>query len=224
MTAKRQQLAQAIGRLKTAEAERERVEEALGRLTDQFFEDLQPQLRLTMDWLAEARRGRPGALVAMALGDAAPPGLAIADAEAKVAAAEKTVAENREARKLLEAEAERRRVALALAQADLDDAITAVVAASPEVEALRTEFEATRQHLSHIIGALKAAGQRSQWPIALDAEAFAPNSEWAMALAALRTDAGAQLPGLPPVVAKDAAPTLLGKQNGQARARALADL
>lgn len=90
--------------------------------------------------------------------------------------------------------AERARSAVAIARQDLDHAIAAVIAASPELAGLRAAYETTRQHLSALTGALRAAGHPPPLGIMrMDETAFA-NSEWEIAVRGLHEDPDTPLP------------------------------
>jgi hypothetical protein len=102
-------------------------------------------------------------------------------------------------------------VALAAVHA-LDDAVKGVVGADPARAALVAEFDRCARPALRLAMALKTAGIT---PAAVDAHgqrmavtyvpvpigapsAFAPDPTWVAALAALREDADALFPGLPP--------------------------
>jgi hypothetical protein len=198
MIPEREALASAIERHRDAAAEHERTEAAFHQLEDRFFVVLQPALRAALDQLHETKRLHPQRLVASALGEPPPDdgGLSVYAAEKALSEAERAVDDAREARKLIAQEAEAKRATEAIARQAVDRCVTEVLAASPEVEALRDEYVVLRQRFSAVIGALRAAGVHGLWPLALDETAFA-NSEWEAALRLLREDADASLPPLP---------------------------
>jgi hypothetical protein len=121
-------------------------------------------------------------------------------------------------RSLLAEEAER----AAAARRDLDNAVSVVVSSDPAKLAAVADFFRAGRHLLHLARILKTLGINARGVEALDfglvlrigdvvrpgsggdASLYTPDPEWAAALAALREDAAAELPGLPAAEDADA--------------------
>jgi hypothetical protein len=196
-TAERQRLADAVGRHRNAVEALDRVTAALGRLEREYYDETVPAAVAAKAALEEARQAAPAALVSRYLGDGDPGDApSVTEAERRLAEAEREIAEARTARGMLADEAQRAQAAVDLARMALDGAIKAVVSASPELSALRAEFERARKRMSVLIGALAGAGVTTS-RVAWTDDAFVPPAEWTAAVAALRDDPDAVLPGLP---------------------------
>jgi predicted transcriptional regulator len=178
------------------------------RLNEQIFTELQPQVRRLMDELASAKDAAPALLVSQALGEPSTPGPTVAEAEAALAEAERTLANARAARSQLGQEVERRAVLVSHAERGLDDAHRAVVETSPELAELKARHLALTLMVWRTIGAMAAAGFPVSMPVGVGLltalrDAGAPVSApphdraWVAALAALRTDPDTTLPSLP---------------------------
>jgi hypothetical protein len=215
----RQRLAEAIDRLAAATTRAERVAEAGRRASRELFDEALPAESAAAEALAEARQRRPQAIVDRLLG-AVPSGApTLTEAEAALRRAEERVAETREARSLLEVEASRASDALHAEQRNLGNAVAAVVEADPARDAALIEFKMVANRALRLAMALKTAGLElrdvdghglrlgvADVPTPLgSSSAFRPDSAWQSALAALRKDPDAPLPGLPePVPPPDA--------------------
>lgn len=206
----RQRLAAAIRRHADAVAALGRIGEAQERLEAEFFDVLVPAVPAARAALEDARVAAPAALVDRLLGDAPGAGPSLAEAEAALAEAEKKLADGREARSLLAEEAARAETAVNSAQFAVGNAIRDAVASDPSLAALRAEFtRSARRALrclqalftaGHKIGAIEAHGLRfaiGEAAAAIGQKTFFHDSEWTAALAALRDDPDAALPGLP---------------------------
>jgi hypothetical protein len=203
-------LGAAIQRHAEASAWRDHVAEAQRRLDDDYFDRRQPAVAAAEKALVEAQERAPEALVALALGEAVPDAPSVAEAEAALAEAERKLVECRAARTLLDEEAPRAQVSVDQGRFAVDVAVAAAVAADPARAALREEFvRAARRALrcamslrssGLVMGGAEAHGLRfiiTDAAAPVGARAFWPDAGWIVALAALRDDADAPLPGLP---------------------------
>jgi hypothetical protein len=212
----RQRLAEAISCHAEAAERLRRVEEAQRRLHDEFFDRLLPAESEAREALAAAKEGEPARLVAEALGDGGAACLSVADAEISLSKAERKVSEVRRARSLLDVEAADRGQAVEAARHRLDEAVRDAVAAAPEKAALAAEYYAGAKRTLQLARALKTIAVEIRVkahglqvivendPMGMhDASLGRPDSAWAAAVAALRGDPDAPLPGLPPELEPD---------------------
>jgi len=152
--------------------------------------------------LAEARDAAPAELIAHLVGDAATP-RAVEDAEAALAAAIADDVQVHRNQAALQDELRRAETAAQMAKSFRDEALNAVVAASPAVTALLAEHAATRDRLDEltlilddVIGpvrlpnlwAARVIPDRTATSLAVSA------APWRTAIAALATDPDAALP------------------------------
>jgi hypothetical protein len=207
----RQRLADAIERHTAALQNHDRVTEAERKLTDEYFDVLLPAVTEAEERLAEARERAPEALVAAALGEPAPEGPSVAEAEAALAEAGRRAAECRAARALLAAETQRAEAAVNGARFGLDTALPRAVSADLARAALLAEFRRAARRALRIaraiqtsglrLGGIEAHGMRAdigEAVVAVGQRAFRDDPEWLAAIANLRQDPDAALPGLPP--------------------------
>jgi hypothetical protein len=197
----RQRLAEAIGRFHEGADDLDRIERAIAKITDDRIAD-RVAVGRAREGLKVARASQSSILVARALGEMydQPD---IATAEATLTACEAKLEDGRAALKTLEHERERVRSALGLVEMTLRRCVADAVAADPALAALRAEFERCRLRLSVLIGALLGAGVTTS-RVAWEDSAFIPAADWVNALVALRSDADARLPGIPPEDGPDA--------------------
>lgn len=209
----RARLAECIAAHADAVARLERINEALGRLNDAFFGELQPMVRKAMDRLAEAKLNEPQRFVDEFLGEAQAGGApSLADAEKALREAESAVEHARQARKLLAEEAVRAERSVAFAESRLNEAVDA--AACAESAALLPHFAKCLQQLAEAAAPLlslpstvmppNVSGWHSGGGVNIRIECDKPDPAVAAWLAALREDTDTVLPGLPPPEPSDA--------------------
>lgn len=203
----RANLAHAISRFNDAEAYLGKVEDTISRKSDAIF-DLIRAIEKAEEAAADARRSEPRRLVAALLDDGggSPPGdvPSLATAEALVAKLNSEAAGVRRDRDLLTPEKQRAETTLAIARAARNDAVQAVVRADGKLTEIQDEYDAARMKVASLAAALgvvslslprdfrgKAILDR---PLPQTDASFA--EQWKQAIAALETDANAQLPRL----------------------------
>jgi hypothetical protein len=211
----RQKLAEAIQRHAAAEDRVQRVTSAQDRLSRQLFDVFLPAVAEAETALAQAREQAPRMLVTSLLDDRPPTRSTVADAELELRRAEEAVAEARQASQLLTAEAHEANLGLQGARDRLDAAVRAAVSADPARDTLVAEFNRSCRRTLQLAWALTTAGVIIRDISADDLGTFlhignlaqsgpvgsvsASRSDpiWAAAIARLRVDPDAELPGLP---------------------------
>jgi hypothetical protein len=195
-SAERERLAETIKQLRGIEAQLSRLHEARERLG---IRDKEFSLRAARQDLEEAKQRAPEILIARAMGEPFDPVQTVGHAEGLVEDAQRGLVEAVAADRLLADEIavlEGRRV---VAQLGRNDAITAVLHASPELAALRDRIEQTRQQLYAFSWICSAIGQqrlpRGLWDGVLWGSNGGHGEPWKAALMALEHDADAELPG-----------------------------
>jgi hypothetical protein len=218
----RQQLAAAISRRREAEERLRRVEEADQRALDQRIDLNQRLLPAAEEALKDARAEAPRVLVAALLADEEPGPSAVDIALEEVARLERRLAEAEEASRLLDTELRQAREVVwhPDAHAPLNNAVNAALAGEPVVAALRARRERHYRCGLRDDRILKTLGLDDRYefhdaetglrlrtddiPLPIGASsAFVPDESFKAALARLRIDADAPLPGLPDDAADD---------------------
>lgn len=209
-SAERQRLAEAIEGYREATTDLDRARQAEEKLFDEILATRE-EIDAAAKALDEAIAARPQALVSATLGEPAAEGPSASDCEKRLAGLRKKLAEKREARRLVEAEAARVTDAVRMAATALDAATSSAIAADPSVAALKAEFITSACRMLRLaqvlrtagvsMGAIEAHGLRT-WigdaAAPVGERAFFDDPTWLAAIAALREDADALLPGLPP--------------------------
>jgi hypothetical protein len=218
----RQRLADAIERHAEATTQAERVAQVQRRMHDEFFSRRLPDQQAAEEALAEAREREPRRLVDAVLGVTADPTLAtVAEAEAALAVAQQAVGDARRASPLLDEEARRAEFDVSEAARRLGQAFDEVVRSDESRSAQLGELNRLIDRALDVArglrtGGLTALGGRKhglvlrieEEPAPLGtAVLFKPDPAWLSALAALRRDPDAALPGLPDPEPPDAGDT-----------------
>jgi hypothetical protein len=220
----RQRLADAQAVFAAAEGRVQRAGAAQDRLSRKLIDALLPAVEEAEERLQAAREQAPRALVANLLADEPPVRSVVADAESELRRTEEAVAEARQARELLTAEAHEANLELQGARDRLDAAVRAAVRADPARDTLAVEFNRSCMRTLQLARALTAAGVSipdvddhehgtflhignlaQSGPVG-SVSSFRSDPMWAAALAALRVDPDTELPGLPPEDAVDTSP------------------
>lgn len=190
----RAKLAGAIERHADAKAVLDRIEQAIDKITADRIED-RVSISRAREALKIAATGRSEILIAAALNED-PPDLPDPDeAQVTLDAAEASLDASTHALRTLEDEAQRARSALGLTEIALARAVKAAVASDPALATLKAEYARTMARAARLWRALRA----------VDVAVFnvverlgGDDAEWTAALARLREDPDAVLPGLPP--------------------------
>jgi hypothetical protein len=192
----RQKLAEAIERLSALDGQLKRLAEARPRLD---WGGKSRAVDAARAALAAAKERAPEVLVAKAMGEPFDPALTVEHAASLLADAERDLAEATEADKLLRDEitvVEERRER---ARNGRTDAVREVLRTAPEVVALCTRVEETRQRLHAATWALSAIGLGGlpagyRWDGVLWGRDNGSGAPWRTAIAALERDPDAALP------------------------------
>ena len=191
----RARLASAIERHRGAAEQLARVEAAIQKLYDDSIAS-RTKIAAARDALHIARHGQSEILISKALGEPAPDLPDPAEAERVLSECERQLEDGREARKHLEAEAQRARSSAGLAKDAVDRAVGDVVAIDPALVRLRAEYARTMASAARLWRSLRSAGVLGVNNIVTRLDGDDP--AWIDALAALRENPDAPLPGLPP--------------------------
>jgi chromosome segregation ATPase len=191
----RAKLAAAIERHREKADQLARVEAAIQKISDDRVND-HVSIDSARTALKIAAAGRSEILISAALGEAPPDLPSPEQAQATLDAAEAHLDNSRAALRTLEDEAGNARSVLDLAERALARAIEEVVAADPALATLKAEYVRAMARTAQLWRSLRSAGVIGANHIVERVSGDDPT--WTAALARLRSDPDAHLPGLPP--------------------------
>jgi hypothetical protein len=213
----RQRLAECIKNHAYAVARYERVNDARGRLDNEFFAKLQPAVRAAMDALASARADEQQRFIDQFLGEAQAGDVpSLAEAEAVLRRAETDVEHAQKARRLMLEEAGRAEIAVKAAERELESSVFHVIFTDPRKAELVAEFQRTGRRLLRLARAMRTINVNADGIISDPIAGlsfvmrigdiarpggvgtlYTSDPSWGAAVAALREDPDFQLPALP---------------------------
>jgi hypothetical protein len=197
----RQQLREAITRYNLGKDRRDKTESALDTVRNRVWAAAAAVERAE-EALKEAQEAAPAALVESLIEGTSSATPAVTEAEAALTAAEKTLAETRRHRQMLEQELQRREVDLGYDKRDVDNAICLVVGNSAELQKLLLNYRHARHTMERAANALRGLilyfkPEDKHWD-AVRADVLDDltlRNEWEAIIKALENNADAPLPG-----------------------------